>query len=603
MALWLLATLAGLAAAGLQYGTYALRPAVAPLALLRVLVVAIVVAMLLGAPGGRSKPLAPDVALDASESWTRGGRTCDRWGAALDSAQRAGSGTRLRFGDTTRADDSRALPTDRASRLRGVADRAAGTGHPVVVITDGELDDADVLGSLPRGSRAIVLPCEYGPDLAIAALETPRTILAGDTTTVRLTLAAGAAGSLSGRIEVRLDDQVLAAQAVPALSAYAEQAVALQGIGEGADRAGVLRAVFTGAGDTEPRNDTLAIGVDVSRAAAAVFVSTTPDFDAREAVAALRGVTSLPTRAYYRVAPGAWRTDGALARVSEDDVRAAVRDAPIVILHGDTTLFGAPRSATRGALLLFAPPPGEEGEWLAAAAPASPLAPALSALPFDSLSPLSVAPTLPRGEWQGFVVREPGSGGERRVALVGWETPRRIAVLGASGFWRWRFRGGQRADAYGAFFGTLFDWLAAGRSDRRTVVPDAGVFRAGLPLRWRRGSPTDSVVSLTLSRRGAPARTDSITLRFPEGATVMESRPMPPGVYDVRAAKGGGTSVIVVNPSTELLPRRPTVRSGRFGGRPSLADAPLARELGWLYVVVVLGLCAEWLLRRRVGLR
>jgi len=39
-----------------------------------------------------------------------------------------------------------------------------------------------------------------------------------------------------------------------------------------------------------------------------------------------------------------------------------------------------------------------------------------------------VAPTLPRGEWQGFVVRGPGSGGERRVALVGWETPRRIAV-------------------------------------------------------------------------------------------------------------------------------------------------------------------------------
>ena len=158
MVLWLLATLAGLAAAGLQYGTYAFRPAVAPLALLRGLVVAIVVAMLLGAPGGRSKPLAPDVALDASESWTRGGKTCDRWGAALDSAQSAGSGTRLRFGDTTRADDSRALPTDRASRLRGVADRAAGTGHPVVVITDGELDDADVLGSLPRGSRAIVLP-------------------------------------------------------------------------------------------------------------------------------------------------------------------------------------------------------------------------------------------------------------------------------------------------------------------------------------------------------------------------------------------------------------------------------------------------------------
>ena len=601
MAPWLLAALAGLAAAGLQYGAHVLRPPVAPLALLRGLAVAIVVAMLLGAPGGRSKPLAPEIALDASESWTRGGAVCDRWRAALDSAAHAGGGTRLRFGDSTRADDSRGAPTDGASRLRGVADRASGSGRPVVVITDGELDDAEVLASLPRGSRAIVLPCRSGPDLAIAALETPRTLLAGDTTTVRLTLAAGAAGAPAGRLEVRLDDQLLATQPVPALGAYAEQAVALQGIGQGADRATVLRAVFTGAGDAEPRNDTLSIGVDVSRAAAAVFVSTTPDFDAREAVAALRGVTSLPTRAYYRVAPGAWRADGSLARVTEADVRAAVRDAPIVILHGDTTLFGPPRSATRGALLLFAPPTEDEGEWLAAAAPASPLAPALSALPFDSLPPLSVAPAMPRGEWQGLIVREPGAGGERRVALVGWESPRRIAVLGASGFWRWRFRGGQRADAYGAFFGTLFDWLAAGRSDRRSVVPDAGVFRAGQPLRWRRGSPSDSVVSLTLIRRGAPARTDSITLRFPENATVVESPAVPAGVYDVRVANG--SSVIVVNPSTELLPRRPTVQSGGVGGRPSLADAPLARELGWLYVVVVLALCAEWLLRRRVGLR
>ncbi|HEU4722857.1 MAG TPA: hypothetical protein VFS59_15970 [Gemmatimonadaceae bacterium] len=601
MASWLLAALIGLAVAGLQYGANALRPAVAPLALLRALVVTIVLAMLLGAPGGRSTPLAPEIALDASESWTRGGATCDRWPAALDSAARAGRGTRLRFGDSVRADDGRGAPSDRASRLRAVADRAAASGHPVVVITDGELDDADVLGALPRGSRAVVLPCRAGPDLALAALEAPRTILAGDTTTVRLTLAAGPAGSPGGALELRLDEQLLASQAVPALGPFGEQSVALRGIGEGAERGAVLRAQFRGSGDTEPRNDTLAIGVDVSRAAAAVFVSTAPDFDAREAVAALRGVTSLPTRAYYRVAPGAWRADPTLARVAEDDVRAAVRDAPIVILHGDTALFGAPRSASRGALLLFAPPTTEQGDWLAAAAPASPLAPALSALPFDSLPPLSVAETLPRGEWQGLVVREPGAGGERRVALVGWETPRRVAVLGAAGFWRWRFRGGQRADAYGALFGTIFDWLAAGRSDRRSVVPDAGVFRAGAPLRWRRGSPTDSVVALTLARRGAPARSDSMTLRFSESATVVESPSLPPGVYDVRTPNGA--SVLVVNQSAELLPRRPTVQSGRIGGRPSLADAPLARELGWLYVLAVLALCAEWLLRRRVGMR
>ena len=600
MALWLIAALVGLAAAALQYGVRALDLRVAPLAALRALAVAIVVALLLGAPGGRSTPLVPEVALDASESWLRAAPGCGVWQAALDSASRIG-GTRLRFGDSLRVAGSTAPPTDHASRLRTVADRAAGSGYPVIVITDGELDDADALTSLPRGSRAIVMHCPFAPDLALTAIDAPRSILAGDTITARLTVVAGGAGSPAGQVELRLDDQLVATQPVPALGAFAEQTVALRGVAEGAERPAVLRAQFRGTGDAEARNDTLSLGVDVSRAAAAVFASTAPDFDAREAVAALRGVTSLPTRAYYRVAPGAWRTDGTLARVGEDEVRNAVRDAPIVILHGDTTLFGAPRSATRGALLLFAPPTTDEGEWLANAAPASPLAAALSALPFDSLPPLSVAPTLPRGEWQGLIAREPGAGGERRVVLTGWETPRHIAVLGASGFWRWRFRGGQRSDAYGTLFGTLFDWLAAGRSDKRAVVPDAGVFRAGAPVRWRRGASTDSIVRLAITRRGAPTRTDSLTLRFANGATLVESPPLQPGVYDVRTTGGG--SVIAVNTSAELLPRRVTVTNGRIGGSPSLADAPLARDLGWLYAVVVLALCAEWLLRRRAGLR
>jgi hypothetical protein len=170
MSLWLLAALAGIVAAALQYGVGALQPRVAPLALLRALVAAIVVAMLVGAPGGRAKSLAPEAALDASESWLRAGRGCDAWRMALDSASRLGGGGRLRFGDTLRADASGGPPIDRASRFRSVADRAAGSGRPVVVITDGELDDADALSTLPRGSRAIVMPCRAAPDLAVAAL-------------------------------------------------------------------------------------------------------------------------------------------------------------------------------------------------------------------------------------------------------------------------------------------------------------------------------------------------------------------------------------------------------------------------------------------------
>jgi len=81
---------------------------------------------------------------------------------------------------------------------------------------------------------------------------------------------------------------------------------------------------------------------------------------------------------------------------------------------------------------------------------------------------------------------------------------------------------------------------------------------------------------------------------------VIESRPLPGGVYDVQAP--GGASVLAVNPSREFYPRR-AIKSGAVGRGGSLADAPRLRSMGWVYAVVIVALCAEWLLRRRLGLR
>ena len=599
MLTWLLAVAAGLVAAGVQYGRASLRPRTLPLAVLRFLSAALVVALLLSAPAGRASTEAADVALDASESWTRASDG-SAWKAARDSASRSGSVVRA-FGDSLRIARAADEPRDHASRVRDVVDAASGSGRPVVIVTDGEIDEPEVLSELPRGSRTIVVPRSDGPDAAVSTLESSRALLAGDTLTARITIVSGATGSGAGIVELRLDATRLDSALIPALRPYAEHVVALRGIAGGAERSALLRAIVRCAGDREPRNDTLTLGVDVTRASAAVFVSTAPDFDAREAVGALRGVTSLPTRAYYRVAPGTWRIDAGLARVDEKEVRDAVRDAPMAILHGDTAVFGAPRAATRGALLLFAPPSAEEGEWFAAATPASPIAPALGSLPFDSLPPLSVAPLLPAGEWQGLLARRAGSPDDRRPAIVGWETPRRIAVIGASGFWRWRFRGGIRAEAYAALLGALYDWLAGGRTDRRAVVPDADPIRAGMPVRWRRGAATDSVATAVLVRKDATAQRRTVTVRFASGANDAETSPLPAGIYEVTTV--GGTSLIAVNQSRELVPRRPTVKSGAVGGEPAMGEAPRMRDARWAYVLVVLLLCAEWLLRRRSGLR
>ena len=599
MTTWLLALAAGLVAAGVQYGRNALQPQTAPLAMLRALAATLIVALLLSAPAGRATTERADVALDASESWTRASDG-SAWKAALDSAAHAGGGVR-HFGDSLRAAGAAKEPRDHASRVRDVVDAAAGSGRPVVIVTDGELDEPDVLNGLPRGSRTIVVPRADGPDAAISTLESPHALLAGDTLTARITVVSGAAGSGAGIVELRLDAALLDSVPIASLRPYSERVVALRGVAGGAERGALLRAIVRVPGDRETRNDTLTLGVDVTKAPAAVVVSTAPDFDAREAIGALRGVTALPTRAYYRVAPGTWRIDASLASVSEKDVRDAVRDAPLAVLHGDTAVFGPPRAATRGALLLFAPPGTEEGEWFASATPASPIAPTLGALPFDSLPPLSVAPLLPAGEWLGLVARRAGSQEERRPAIVGWETPRRVAIIGASGFWRWRFRGGVRAEAYSALFGALYDWLAGGRTDRRAVVPDGDPIRAGMPVRWRRGAPTDSVATAVLVRKDATAQRRTLTVRFAAGANEAETSALPVGIYEVTT--DGGTSLIAVNQSREMVPRRPTVKSGAVGGEPAVGEAPLLRDVRWAYVLVVLLLCAEWLLRRRSGLR
>jgi hypothetical protein len=173
----------------------------------------------------------------------------------------------------------------------------------------------------------------------------------------------------------------------------------------------------------------------------------------------------------------------------------------------------------------------------------------------------------------------------------------------ASGFWRWRFRGGAGADAYAALWGGIFDWLAAERADRRGAVPEEAFVRAGQVVRWRRGSSADSVVRVTLQPRTGMRRVDSLALRFPPGVTIKETPALSPGVYDVIVP--GGRTTLVVNAAAELLPTRPRLQSSSVGRRARTDDAPHARgfKSGALFVLLIVLLCLEWIARRRAGLR
>jgi len=599
MSPWLLAIVAGLIVALIQYGPRELRNASSLItAALRAGAVALVVALLLDAPVGFAKAVPAWAALDASLSMSRGDSSL--WRAARDSVRRSGADSTFLFGDSVRRADTTSAPRDQASVLRPVVERALGAGHPLIVVTDGEIDDPDAAQVLPPGSRLIVLTHAPRRDVAVASIEGPRAVVSGDTAEIRVGLAAGALGSRAGILSLSLEGAPLAQQRFDSLPPFGERVLAMKVKLESTAGGGpeVLRAVAVAGEDAEHRNDTLAVAVDVSRAASAVFASTSPDFDARYALAVLRGSLGIPTRGYWKVAPGEWRNEGSFSAVPESDVRQALRDAPVAVIHGDTAAFGDPLRATTGPLALIVTS-STDGEWYPASAPTSPIAPSLSGVVWDSLPPVAEAAQSPTGNWTGVETRR-GRGDERKPLVVGTDSPRRVAVIAAAGLWRWRFRGGVAADAVTAFWGGIFDWLAAERADRRAAVPDDRIVHAGEPVRWRKGSAADSVVSLTVHQRGG-ARVDSLTLRFPPGANVVESRPLSAGIYDVTTQ--GGKSLLAVNASREWLPRAPRVATTRQRGALSADTAPRLRGTGWAYALAILMLCAEWLLRRRHGMR
>lgn len=596
MTSWLIAIAASTALSWFQYGLPRGRSTLP--AALRWLAVLLAVAMLLGAPAGRPRAPEPIVALDASASWLRGGDS-SAWRAAVTTFRAAPAAqVPVLFGDSVRPAGESVSPNDRVTLARPLVDRALAAGRPVIVLTDGVIDDPEALASLPAGSRVEIRASPGAPDAAALTVDAPRSLVAGDTIEVAIAVGAGSAGAAAGSVTLQLGDRPVGKARFEALAASAERRLTMK-IAPTGNGPVVLRATIASPGDREPRNDTVTTVLEVTRGAAAVFVSTSPDEDSRFALSVLRGTLALPTRAYLQVAPGSWRVEGPLTPVSVAEVREALRAAPLVVLHGDTGAFGAPRALARGALALM-PGTTERGvDWYAVGAPASPLMGALGQLPWDSLPPLDVAAALPAGDWVALTVSRSRQL-ERKAAIVGSERPRRTVVVGASGFWRWRFRGGASEPAFAAIWGSVFDWLAAGRFDARAAVPGSGSFRSGERIIWQRGASTDSIVRVLLTKRGTSAPATELRLSF-AGTATAESAPLEPGIYDVQAT--GGRSLIAVNASRELLPRRPTVRPGPIGGAATLVDAPLLRDRVWPYLLLLLALCFEWLVRRRVGLR
>ncbi len=546
----------------------------------------------------------PTVLLDASLSMQAG---ADRWSAALDSAHtltRSG-GTILRFGNDVRPFDA-SPPIGGTTQLRDALTAARARGGPTVVVTDGEIEDAGAIPpALTPGTRFVLLPRDTVPDAAVLRVDVPGRVQREDSLVFYLTVGTwGALASDSAEVHVAVGDRRLASTqvALPPSPGTARRRVALR---PGLFAAGthVIQARLTASGDAEPRNDERLVVLEVSEQPAIVVVVDPADWEGRFLVEELSDVARTTVRGYARTVSGSWLDMRTLTRVSDQQVRTAVRTAALLVLRGPRERAGPDR---RGPVWFW--PGGETpravvaGDWyLSPELPGSPLAGRLAGLEWDSLAPLTgvVPVTLTAVDWSALAARQGRRGAERPV-LVGRDSAgMRVLTTVGEGLWRWRFRGGAAREAYRAILAAGTDWLLAERTGSSNLAVTASpVVQRGMPVvfRWTRDSIPDS---LAVTFVGDTSVTQS--LRFDANGTARVD--LEPGVYRWVIPDAGnvrGVSV-VESYSAEYSPRT-VMNVPETGGVAFTLLEEHARERWWLFVIGVLALVGEWAWRQRRGL-
>ncbi len=575
-------------------------------ALLRAAALAVVSALLLNAPAGPSRVSAPWVALDASaEHGPRGDSAA--WRAAVGLGQgREPADSVFLFGDSLRAASPPPQPTDRHSDVDAVV--AAGIRHRTARGGGHRWRTAagrpNCVSCLPARGWSW-FPTAGRRDAAAVDLDVPRAVVSGDTTEIRLTVGAGSGGAAAGSVRFLLDGRLLGTARFDSLGALPNRT------SRSARRSRRPRG----------RPNCAPSWLDAGRRRA---TERHPGRRHRPLAAAGRGVRLDLSRLRRPLRPGsaAGRAGAAHPRLlspcrpatgggrelyARDRSRRARRIPRCAGGHSarrHARPSVRPRQATRAPLALVVPSAGDGSEWYASAAPASPLSSAhWPVSPWDSLPPLLVGGgPEPRGQWRALEARR-GREVVTRTIVAGDDAPRRVVVVAASDLWRWEFRGGVSADAFTALWGSIFDYVASQRADRRAAVPDAAGRRAGEPIAWRRGAPA-TALSPSCCSGGARAWPTRCSCASPaERRRDPSRRRSPPG--RIRGARWpAGSAVLVVNAATSWCRARPRVRRGAH--RRSAAARrrrPARATAGGCMPCWLLLLCANGCLRRRAGLR
>jgi len=537
----------------------------------------------------------PLVLLDASLSMGAAG---GRWSEALAMARSAGE---MRL---VGARDGDSIPSGGRSLLAPAISGAGSAGRPVIVITDGEVEDADAIApGLQALTTVRVLERKPVNDVAIVRVEGTSRVTPTDS--LRLSLEVESFGAAAARtlpVVAREGDRSWLRGSVE-LDAAGRGRVTLQGpVPTVAPGAHVLRITLEETRDAEPRSDTRLLVVTVVPTPGVVLLASPPTWESRFLFEALRDVAALPVRGYLETQQGQWRRAGDLHPIARDEVASVARRADLLVTLGNPAALAA-GSRARGRLILPAVTPGSAtpGDWYVAVPGGTPIGGAFGGLAVDSFPPGTALAELAAGprDWVGLTAQA-GRRGTVRPVLVGRDSAgvRRI-IVGVDGLWRWAFRGGASEQGYRGLVAASVSWLlggaeaAAGKARLLREVVEQG---RPASFEWY-GEGSTSPIPIELTADTA-VRRDTLVFDGAGRAELM----LPPGVWRYRLSGGGEGTLAVEEFSAELLPRARTLVAHEAVSSPEKTRIPVRSWL-WLFAVGVVAFSGEWLARRRLGLR
>ena len=488
-----------------------------------------------------------------------------------------------------------------SSRLRAPLSAAAASGRPVVVVSDGEIRDAfEVPADLLAAASVRLVPRRPLEDLALTSVEVPRWVQSGDTLRIQATVEVfGELTQAPVAVEVWSGDRLIGRGDLELGGARRGQvgvAVATSGLGTGEQ---VLEVVLGAHQDSEPRTDRRRRVVTITPSPGIVVVAATAGWESRFLFRTIRELAGLPVRGYLQVEPGAWRVMDELTPVSTAAVAEAVRRADLLVSFGDPVPgFGETRARGHWDWPVASP---VSGDWFLAPVPGAPAGVGLATIPVESLPPAIALGALEPSAtgWTGIRAQLSRRGPERAAVIGEIRGNRRQVVVGASGLWRWSFRGGIAEQAYRIWVAETMTWLLGGAEASGAVIrPLRQVVEQDEPVVFEHiGTEAESFIAIEWASEGS-SRVDTLAFAGDRRASVN----LPPGVWQYRVGPADSGLVVVEEYSAEFLPAPMSLaaQEARLGISPRRRPV---RDLPWLFAIPLLAWCLEWWTRRRSGLR